>query len=193
MQLEPVTLENRWVRLEPMGEAHKAQFRATCDADPEVFEALYPYALHGEHFEPAWTRIFGLPPTQRINFAVVVKGRCVGTTSYGRLEPQNATLEIGGTYYHPDFRGGATNPAAKRLLLDEAFARGARRVSFRVDAINARSRAAMLKLGAVEEGILRQDVTTWTGRIRDTVMFSILASEWPAVRDRLDQRLAAFG
>jgi RimJ/RimL family protein N-acetyltransferase len=193
MQLQPVTLENRWVRLEPMGETHKAEFRAACDADPQTFERHYPYALHGEYFEPAWARIYGLPPTQRINFAVIVEGRCIGTTSYGRFEPENAGLEIGGTYYHPDFRGGATNPAAKRLLLGEAFARDARRVSFRVDAINERSRAAMLKLGATQEGILRQDVVTWTGRIRDTVIFSILADEWPAVRERLDQRLAAVG
>jgi RimJ/RimL family protein N-acetyltransferase len=63
---------------------------------------------------------------------------------------------------------------------------------FRVDAINARSRAAVLKLGAIQEGLLRQDRVTWTGRIRDTVVFSILADEWPAVRDRLDARLAEF-
>jgi RimJ/RimL family protein N-acetyltransferase len=61
-----------------------------------------------------------------------------------------------------------------------------------VDAINARSRAAVLKLGAVQEGILRQDRATWTGRIRDTVIFSVLADEWPAMRDRLDARLATF-
>jgi RimJ/RimL family protein N-acetyltransferase len=65
-------------------------------------------------------------------------------------------------------------------------------VQYKVDAINARSRAAVLKLGAIQEGILRQDRVTWTGRVRDTVVFSILADEWPAVRDRLDARLAAF-
>ena len=102
-------------------------------------------------------------------------------------------MEIGGTYYHPDVRGGAVNPAAKRLLMGEAFARGARRVQYRVDAINARSRAAVLKLGATQEGILRQDMLTWTGRVRDTVVFSVVADEWPTVRDRLDSRLAALG
>ena len=66
------------------------------------------------------------------------------------------------------------------------------RVQFRVDAINARSRAAVLKLGAVQEGIMRQDRVTWTGRVRDSVVFSIIADEWPAVRERLDARLAAF-
>jgi RimJ/RimL family protein N-acetyltransferase len=78
-------------------------------------------------------------------------------------------------------------------MMAHAFGCGARRVVYRVDAINARSRAAVLKLGAVEEALLRQDRVTWTGRIRDTVIFSIRADEWPAVRDRLDRRLAALG
>ena len=77
-------------------------------------------------------------------------------------------------------------------MLGHAFDSGIRRLQLCVDAINARSRAAVLKLGAVQEGILRRDRVTWTGRIRDTVFFSILADEWPAVRDRLDARLAAF-
>ena len=89
-------------------------------------------------------------------------------------------------------RGGPVNPAAKRLLMGHAFDSGVRRVVYRVDAINARSRAAVLKLGATQEGILRRDRVTWTGRIRDTVIFSILAEEWPAVRQRLDERLAGF-
>ena len=77
------------------------------------------------------------------------------------------------------------------LLLGYAFERGARRVQFRVDAANARSRAAVLKLGATQEGILRNDKITWTGRTRSTVVFSVLSEEWPAVRDHLDTRLAA--
>ena len=76
------------------------------------------------------------------------------------------------------------NPAAKRLLMAHAFESGVRRVQYKVDAINARSRAAVLKLGAIQEGILRQDRVTWTGRLRDTVVFSILADEWPAVREQ---------
>lgn len=99
-------------------------------------------------------------------------------------------MEIGGTYYRPDRRGGTVNPAAKHLLLDHAFASGAHRVRFNVDAINSRSRAAMLKLGAVQEGILRQDRVCWTGRVRDTVVFSVLAEEWPIVREGLLARLS---
>jgi RimJ/RimL family protein N-acetyltransferase len=192
MQLEPVVLENRFVRLEPMGEAHKEGFRAACDADLTTWRDLYPYALDGEHFEAGWARLYAKPAKDRINYAVLVDGQVMGVSSYLGVDPENQALEIGGTYYHPAVRGGATNPAAKRLLMAHAFEAGARRVQYKVDAINARSRAAVLKLGATQEGILRQDRVTWTGRIRDTVVFSILADEWPAVRQRLDARLAAF-
>ena len=192
MKLQGRILEDRFVRLEPMGEAHRAAFRAACDADPATWTELYPYTLHGEHFDAGWARLYAHPGKDRLNYAVVVGGRCVGVSSYLGVDAENQTVEIGGTYYHPAVRGGPVNPAAKRLLLAEAFERGARRVQFKVDAINARSRAAVLKLGAVQEGLLRRDRLTWTGRVRDTVVFSVLAEEWPAVRAGLDARLAAF-
>lgn len=194
MQIEPKLLENAHVRLEPMAERHREDLRAACDADPAVWTGLYPYSMAGEHFDPLWNE--RMPEDVRTgrsyHFAVVVDGRCVGLTCYSAIDRANASVEIGGTYYHPAHRGGPVNPSAKRLILEDAFASGARRAVFRVDAINARSRAAVLKLGATQEGILRQDRVTWTGRIRDTVIFSILAPEWPDIRDRLDARLAAF-
>ena len=193
MRLEPAVLENRFVRLEPMGEIHREALREACDADQETWSALYPYSMAGDHFNANWPRLYGAAPGDRMNFAVMADGRCMGVSSYLAVDAANASLEIGGTYYHPALRGGAVNPAAKRLLLAHAFEAGARRVQFKVDAINARSRAAVSKLGATQEGVLRQDRVTWTGRIRDTVIFSILAAEWPAVRERLDARLAAFG
>ncbi len=193
MKLELKTLENRFVRLEPFSEDHKEDLRAACNADPALWIDLYPYSMAGEHFDPIWERMkLDLAAERTLHFAVVVAGRCVGITCYANFDAASAGCEIGGTYYHPDFRGGPTNPAAKRLIMEDAFASGARRVAFRVDAINGRSRAAVLKLGAVQEGIFRQDRVTWTGRIRDTVIFSVLADEWPKVRERLDARLAAF-
>jgi len=192
MQLEPRVLENRFVRLEPMGEGHREAFRVACDADLATWRELYPYAMGGEHFDDGWARLYAEAAKDRMNYAVVVDGQVMGVSSYLGVDPANQALEIGGTYYHPQVRGGPVNPAAKRLLLAAAFEAGARRVQFKVDAVNGRSRAAVLKLGAVQEGILRQDRVTWTGRIRDTVFFSILADEWPAVRERLDARLAAF-
>jgi RimJ/RimL family protein N-acetyltransferase len=192
MRLEPKVLENRFVRLEPMSGIHREDLRAACDADPATWNDLYPYSLAGEHFDAGWARLYADPAADRMNHALVADGRCVGVSSYLAIDPVNAALEIGGTYYAPDVRGGPVNPAAKRLLMAHAFESGARRVQYKVDAINARSRAAVLKLGATQEGILRRDRVTWTGRIRDTVVFSVLSEEWPAVRDGLDARLAGF-
>ena len=193
MKLQAAVLENAVVRLEPLAEAHREPLRAACAADTEIWAALYPYSMAGEHFDPRWRQL--LAETDRggaVSFAVLVRGEVVGMTSFLALDPVNATVEIGATYYRPDARGGAVNPGAKRLLLGHAFAAGARRVQFKVDALNSRSRAAVLKLGAVQEGILRQDRVTWTGRVRDTVYFSVLAEAWPAVREGLDARLAGF-
>jgi RimJ/RimL family protein N-acetyltransferase len=192
MQLEPQVLESRFVRLEPMGEAHREDLRAACDADPQTWTALYPFSMLGEDFDRAWARMYGTPGPTYQGYAVTVDGGCRGMSSYLGIDLENRTLEIGGTYYHPDLRGGPVNPAAKRLLMAHAFESGIRRVQFKVDAINARSRAAVLKLGAVQEGILRQERVTWTGRLRDSVVFSVLAEEWPSVRERLDARLATF-
>jgi RimJ/RimL family protein N-acetyltransferase len=194
MRLSVKTLENRFVRLEAFTEAHKEDLRAACDADPDLWTNLYPYSMAGEHFDPMWKRMAADAAANRtIHFAVMVADRCIGITCYSSFDEVNAVCEVGGTYYHPDFRGGAVNPAAKRLIMGDAFSSGARRVAFRVDALNLRSQAAVTKLGAVREGTLRQDRVTWTGRIRDTVVFSVLKTEWPDVRDRLDARLAAFG
>jgi N-acetyltransferase len=194
MKLEPKVLEDRFVRLEPIAEAHREDLRAACEADPTTWTELYPFSWAFEHFEPTWAMLQrDMAAGRTLGFAVVADRRCRGITCYSSIDPANASVEIGGTYYHPDLRGGAVNPAAKRLLLANAFEAGARRVQFKVDAINARSRAAVLKVGAVREGVLRQDRLTWTGRVRDTVIFSILAEEWPGVRARLDARLAGLG
>jgi len=192
MELAARTLENAWVALEPLSDAHREGLRRACDADPDTWARLYPFSMAGEHFDGGWAKLQDdVAQGRKLMFAVMTGGACVGMTGYIDPDAGNRTVEIGATYYRPDQRGGPVNPAAKRLLLGEAFDAGARRVAFKVDAINARSRAAVLKLGAVQEGVLRQDRVVWTDRVRDTVVFSILAAEWPAVRERLDARLAA--
>jgi N-acetyltransferase len=194
MLLTHEILENRFVRLEPLAEAHKEDLRAACAADPDLWRDLYIYSMLGDEFDGQWSRVQAETESgQTLAYAVVVEGVCRGMTTYLAPDPVHHTVEIGATYYDPAVRGGPVNPACKRLLLAHAFACGATRVQFRVDAINARSRAAVAKLGAVFEGVLRQDRVTWTGRVRDTSYYSILTDEWPAVRDRLDARLAAFG
>ena len=193
MQLEAKVLENRFVRLEPLAERHKEDLRAACEADPATWNDLYIVSMLGAGFDLGWAMFLNAPDPRNKAFAVVVDGVCRGMSSFLDIDNAHNTVEIGFTYYDPAVRGGVVNPSAKRLMMAHAFESGAQRVQYRVDAINARSRAAVLKLGAVQEGILRNDKVTWTGRLRSTVVFSILADEWPAVRDRLDQRIAAFG
>ena len=193
MKLEARVLENRFVRLEPLGEYHRNGLRDACNADEPFFAEQYPFSMAGEHFDPRWEQMIKEREAGSwMHYGVVKDGICVGLTCFITPDSANATVEVGGTYYRPEVRGGALNPAAKRLMMGEAFDSGARRVAYHVDGINKRSQAAVLKLGAVQEGIRRQDRVTWTGRIRDTVIFSVLADEWPSVRDGLDARLAAF-
>jgi RimJ/RimL family protein N-acetyltransferase len=124
-------------------------------------------------------------------FAALTNEACVGVTGFVPERAQGV-VHIGGTYFRPDVRGGPANPESKRLLLAHAFDSGVRRAYFHVDPVNARSMRAMEKLGAVKEGVLRQHSVTWTGRVRDVAVYSVLANEWPKVRDRLDELLAAF-
>ncbi len=194
MKLVATVLEDRFVRLEPFEDRHREPLRIACDADPDLWAALYYNSLGGEEFDGGWDAMRKQQAKGwRIPFAIIHDGACVGLSTFITPDAKNAAVEIGTTYYRPEARGGVVNPSTKRLMLDHAFACGAGRVAFQVDSINARSRAAMRKLGAVEEGTLRNDKITWTGRVRSSVIFSILAEEWPAVRTRLDERLAAFG
>jgi RimJ/RimL family protein N-acetyltransferase len=193
MKLRSEVLENDFVRLEPFEERHKEPLRLACDADPELWPTLYSMSLGGDQFDSGWDRLraFQVAGTW-LPFAVVQGGEVVGLSAFIDINPACRTLEIGCTYYRPDARGGAVNPASKRLLLEHAFACGAQRVAFQVDQINLRSQAAMAKLGAVREGVMRNDKITWTGRVRSSVIFSILPEEWPAVRLKLDERLSTF-
>jgi len=119
-------------------------------------------------------------------------GRFAGISTYLGPDAISRNVEIGMTMYAEDAQGAEVNPAAKRLLLGHAFERGALRVQFNVDQRNTRSQAAVKKLGATQEGILRNNRILPNGYLRSTVVFSIIASEWPAVKAGLDARLAAF-
>ena len=117
-------------------------------------------------------------------------GAYCGITGYLSPDSTAKAVEIGMTMYAPAARGTKVNPAAKRLLLGYAFDQGANRIQFNIDARNVRSQAAVRKLGAVQEGVLRENRKVADGFVRDTVVFSILAREWPAVKAGLDARLA---
>ncbi len=161
----------------PLAEQHREGLRACCDPADPVWE-IYPYNLSGPYFDPLFDAALALPG--RMAFAVLVDGVVRGTTSFLGVNPDRQGLEIGGTFMAQQVRGNGLNRRVKNLLLDRVFASGFRRVEFRVDARNARSQAAVLKLGAVREGLLRAERITWNGHVRDTVVFSLLAHEWRA-------------
>ena len=129
---------------------------------------------------------------QRFAYAVrlVADGTLVGTSSLGDVDVPNESIHLGWTGYAPSVWGTAVNPAAKLLLLQHAFEDcGFGRVKIQTGSTNTRSQAAIAKLGATREGVLRRERRQADGSFRDTVVFSILADEWPEVRKRLEDRI----
>jgi RimJ/RimL family protein N-acetyltransferase len=192
--LGPRALRGQFVALEPIEERHHASLRLAGD-DPLLFRHVISTA-DASNFD-AWVDHVraGMVKGERIAYVVrqLRDGAVVGSTSYLDIQPENARVEIGATWYVPAAQGGPVNPEAKLLLLGNAFGAGYNCVYLKTDARNARSRAAISKLGAKQDGILRGHL--WreeAGYFRDTVYFSILADEWPRVRAGLEARLAAF-
>lgn len=161
--------------LEPLVEAHREGLKAACAQDEEIW-TLYATSYDPRHFDESFDRIRARPDWRC--FAIFLGERMIGISCYIGIDEGPGVLEIGNTYYVPSLRGSGINWRIKDLMLRRAFGRGFRRVEFRVDARNARSQAAMAKIGGVREGVLRADRITWTGHVRDTVLFSILAEEW---------------
>ena len=193
MEIVRRALQGRFVRLEPFTPELKAAVGAAQATDVETWRIMVTNGGPGGFADWWMRRLTGTQAGAELAFAVrrLADGAVIGTSGYYTLRPEHRSVEIGSTFYRPDARSGPINPEAKLLLLAHAFTAGAVRVEFVTDAINARSRAALRKLGAVEEGVLRRHKITWTGRIRDTVMFSVTDLDWPAVRVGLEARLAA--
>ncbi|MFN7620308.1 MAG: GNAT family N-acetyltransferase [bacterium] len=195
MRLDAVPLENRFVRLEPLAPTLEDEVRAALDCDPASWDIMVA-AAYGPYFDAWWqAALRAMAQGTRIAWAVrrLDDDAVVGTTSLYEIRPDYRRCEVGSTFYRPEARGGPVNPSCKRLLLGHAFDGGAVRVEILTDAINPGSQAAIRKLGARDEGVLRKHKITFKGRIRDTAQFAILDDDWPGVRDRLDARLAAFG
>jgi RimJ/RimL family protein N-acetyltransferase len=187
-------LENDWVRLEPYEPSLKSELRHALNIDADAWGVMVGTA-HGDHFEAFWaSAVSDMDAGTKVAFVVRRQAdhEIVGTSSLYEINARHRRCEIGATFYRPDARGGVINPACKRLMLDHAFSAGVVRVEILTDAINARSRAAIEKLGARFEGVLGNHKITWTGRVRDTALYAVLDRDWPQVRDRLDARLSAF-
>ncbi|MEO0033341.1 MAG: hypothetical protein RIS94_3099 [Pseudomonadota bacterium] len=166
------------LRLEPLREAHREPLRAACAQDDAIW-AIYPFSYAGDAFDPQFDAILNGAPRRRI-YAIVHQGVVIGMSGWIEQGAAGWSIEIGNSFIVPSARGTGLNTRIKRLMLDHAFGCGLERVGFKVDARNARSRAAVLKLGAQEEGVLRAERRTWTGHVRDTVSYSILRREWSA-------------
>ncbi len=190
----PVTLEGAHVRLEPLAAAHLDRLRQI--GLDETIWRWSPAPVRTPAAMRAYVEV-ALAEQARgtaLPFATVDKaaGLAVGSTRYGNIDPANRRLEIGWTWIAPPWQRTYVNTEAKYLMLRHAFERlGCIRVEFKTDARNEPSRRALLRLGAREEGLLRKHVVTASGRLRDTVYFSILDDEWPAVKARLEARMHA--
>jgi N-acetyltransferase len=187
------------IRLEPLCEVHRDGLRAAA-ADPSLW-TWWPRDVTGSGWDATMDWQLGEQAAGRWLLHTVFDlavpdappgGRIVGQTCYLALRPEHRGLEIGGTWYAASAHGSHVNPACKLALLSHAFASGAQRVELKTDALNTRSRAAIAKLGATFEGIFRHHLLQPDGRWRDTAWYSVLAGEWPVVRQALHDRLAAL-
>jgi RimJ/RimL family protein N-acetyltransferase len=189
---ERVILSGRFVRLEPLEERHRDDLLAAAAQDPATFRYLFTDLSRDAS---AWDGYLAdaLKP-EYVSWATVDagSGRAVGSSRFLDIAPEHGRLEIGWTWIAPSHQRTATNTEAKLLQLTYAFDElGANRVALKTDARNERSQAAIARLGAAREGVLREQFRMPDGYMRSSVYFSILAAEWPAVKERLTARLAA--
>jgi len=186
--IRPVTLEGEIVRLEPVGEEH-VEGLLSAAAFPELWTWM-PVSIDGEAILRALLERAAatLAAGQGLSFATraVRTGEIVGSTSYLNADEENRRVEIGFTWLTPAWQRSGVNTEAKLLMLRHAFGTlGCERVELKTDAMNVRSRTAIARLGAREEGTLRHHMIRPDGSFRDSVYFSIVREEWPAVEARL--------
>lgn len=194
MKFAVPALRGQAVALEPLAQEHYRDLRHAAD-DERIWKTTIVRA-DGTEFD-AWfaAAIAEREAGRRFPFAVrrIADAALVGSTSYLDIALQHRRLEIGSTWYRPDCWGSVVNAESKLLLLAHAFdVLQVARVAFITDVLNTRSQAAIAKLGAVREGVLRSHMVSQGGRMRDSVVFSITAAEWPQAREKLHRRLAAL-
>ena len=194
-KITPVTLEGRQVRLEPLRPEHAPMLWEVAKDSLEGLFQWVPYRLKSladfrdfnRHVLAEQARGISLP------FATFLREprQIIGSTRFMNMDLANRKVEIGSTWIAPRWQRTPVNTEAKYLMLRHAFeVWKCLRVELKTDALNRRSREAILRLGAKEEGMLRKQMLTWTGRPRDSIYFSILDDEWPAVKARLEQKIS---
>jgi RimJ/RimL family protein N-acetyltransferase len=190
----PITLQGATVRLEPLRRDHAADFWNVAKGSLDEIFRWIPYQVHtSQDFTQIVEKAFAEQDHgDSVVFATVERNsdRVIGSTRFMNIDRFNCRVEIGSTWIAPAWQRTTINTEAKFLMLRHAFeVWKCIRVELKADALNEKSRNAILRLGAKEEGTLRKHLVTWTGRVRDTVYFSILDTEWPAVKSRLESKL----
>nr|WP_156878356.1 GNAT family protein [Sphingopyxis sp. QXT-31] len=170
-----VELADGDLRLVKLADEHREALRAVCAADADIWP-IYSSSFGPGHFEKSFDIL--VSGAGRMPYAVFDGERLIGMTAWLRPDFSAQTVEIGNSYIHPDARGTGFNGRLKKLMIDHAFAVGIRRIEFRIDERNRRSQAAVAKLGCTKEATLRSERITWTGHVRDTALWSLLAGEW---------------
>lgn len=192
MNVEPVVLQGKTVRLEPLALEHLAPLTQV-GLHPELWRWIPTQTRTADDMRTyIETALDELQRGLSVPFVIVdaSTNQVIGSTRYSNIQSFHRRLEIGWTWITPSHQRTAANTEAKFSLLAHAFeVLGAMRVEFKTDALNEKSRNALLRIGAVQEGIFRRHVLMDTGRVRDTVYFSIIDSEWPAVKENLKKRL----
>ncbi|MBV9339836.1 MAG: GNAT family N-acetyltransferase [Acidobacteria bacterium] len=194
----PFTLEGAYVRLEPLCTEHAPILWEIARNDcRELFEWV-PYRLESLEDFQEFNAYVLREQAQGVSipFATFIRngGQIAGSTRFMNMDLRNRKVEIGSTWVAPPWQRTFVNTEAKYLMLRHAFeCWNCLRVEFKTDALNERSRRAILRLGAKEEGTLRKHLLTWNGRSRDSIYFSILDSEWPEVKRHLEMELARHG
>lgn len=190
----PLTLQGTFIRLEPLQTAHSAAFWDVAKDSLEDIFRWIPYRMETrEDFDLLVEKAFAEQARgESVVFATVERAtsRVIGSTRFMNIDRANSRVEIGSTWIAPPWQRTAVNTEAKYLMLRHAFeVWRCIRVELKTDALNQKSRNAILRLGGKEEATFRKHLLTWTGRIRDTVYFSILDTEWPEVKTRLEAKL----
>jgi RimJ/RimL family protein N-acetyltransferase len=191
--VEPVTLEGRWVRLEPLGAEHLPGL-VEVGLDPSLWRwTLTVIATPDQMRRFVEAALAERAAGDSMPFTIIERasGQPVGSTRYLNIDANHRRLEIGYTWVAPGWQRTPLNSEAKLLLMGHAFDRlGAVRVEFKTDSLNEASRRALLGIGAIEEGTLRNHMISQGGRRRHSVYYSVIEEEWPTVREHLEQRLA---
>lgn len=194
MEIKPIILEGDFVRLEPLSGGH---LEALCDVGlDETLWRLIPVLINSREDMKSYIAT-ALDEQRRgvsLPFATIDRksNKIVGSTRFGNIDIKNLRAEIGWTWINPEWQRSRVNTEAKFLMLRHAFETWkCNRVELKTDALNEKSRRAILRIGATEEGVFRRHVITESGRVRDTVYFSIIDSEWQKVKENLQSKLSA--